>query len=122
MLTTKERTELYLRREGLRKKDIARELRVPPQEIAGLLAGGMPARYQVPTDTPLGPGEILYLCRLEEGLTIAEAAEAYGVSHVTVIKWERGLGEWERGIRYWEARASRFRTRAFLARMEEEAP
>lgn len=49
-------------------------------------------------------GEWCYLRRRQEGWTVRELAEVLGVSHVTIIKWERSEGDVERLFDFWQER------------------
>jgi transcriptional regulator with XRE-family HTH domain len=98
-LTRGESLELWLRATGTSKGQYARAEGVSPNVVTNWIND----RVVGPTKhVKLRHADRLWLFRRRAGWTIREMARRYGVSHVSVIRWERGQGRWERGIRWWE--------------------
>lgn len=109
MTTTRaERLWIYMRREDLRAKDIAREYDVTINRVSEWLnSSGEEIPPNFPWNGHLEPWEEMSIWRRREGWGIREAGRRMGVSHVTLLKRERGDGEWSETYDWWERRRER---------------
>jgi len=55
-----------------------------------------------PLNAPVTLGELCWLERVAQARTLKDTARDVGVSHVTLIKRERGAGDVSELARYWE--------------------
>jgi transposase len=99
-LTGGERLWVWMRRVGMRTEDAARYWGVREEVVTDWLKDRAPLPVPLPVAVRvLRDGERLALWRRREGITLREAARRAGVSHVTLIRRERGHGDAEALLR-----------------------
>lgn len=103
-ITRAERLWIYMRRKDLRAEDVAEHYGVTVNRVSEWLnSDGEDIPPDFPWDGHLEPWEQMAIWRRRKGWTIHEAGARVGVSHVTLLKRERGGGNWEETYNWWIA-------------------
>jgi len=88
-LTKGEKFKAQRRRDGLTHKECAEKLGLPTQTIK-YWEDNTPSTPRV--EISLNEGELYYVLRERLELSLKEAAKLAGISHITLIKLEKGKG------------------------------
>lgn len=101
-LTPHERFWIWRRRRGIRREDVGAEFGVLPKIITAWERGQREDVPDVALVAELTVGEQNSLLRRRSGMTIAQLRKKTGLSHLAIIRRERGEGETEELLKWWQ--------------------
>lgn len=102
-LSKGERLWIWGRRLGKSREDLATIYDVEPAQITQWFRfteddAGIP---EVALKEPIHGWEMMAVARRRMGVTIDDLAEQQGISHVTLIRREKGDGDWRESWSWW---------------------